>query len=126
MLKDANGMESMNCPEWWPLPDGRPIGEKRAPELIKYIRGKAVPVIEIAKSYLQQRHPTQEIKVRESQAASIAKLSLARQMTAIPIATVSSGKGADAHIVRIALDREGHIIANLSKPSEPVMRSVSM
>lgn len=119
-------MEQANCPEWWPLPDGRKIGDKRAAELVDYVRGRATPVIDIAKSYLQQRHPTQEIKVRGSQPASIAKLALERTMTGIPVGTVSSGKGTEAHIVRLRLDRTGHITADLSKPTEPVMRSVSM
>ena len=119
-------MEQVNCPEWWPLPDGRPLGEKRAAELVAYVRERAEPVIAIAKSYLTQRHPGQDIKVRNPQPASLAKLALDRRMTGLPVGTVSVGKGSDAHIVRIALDRNGHITANLSKSTEPVMRSVSM
>ncbi|HYI25352.1 MAG TPA: hypothetical protein VD767_08090, partial [Thermomicrobiales bacterium] len=76
--------------------------------------------------YLQTRHPGQEIRVRGSKPTAIAKLSLKPSMTGIPIGTVSAGTGGKAHVVRIALDRAGHITANLSKPTEPVMRSVSM
>ena len=119
-------MQQPMCPEWWPLPDGRPIGEKRAEELNRYIRDKVTPVIDIARSYLQQRYPTAEIKVRSSAATSLAKLALSREMTAIPVGSVSAGKGVQAHVIRIGLDRGGSITANLSKPTEPVMRSVSM
>jgi hypothetical protein len=119
-------MEQQQCPEWWPLPDGRKIGDKRAAELVAYVRSRATPIIDIARSYLQQRHPGQDIRVRGSQAGAIAKLALERHMTGIPVGTVTAGTGGNAHIVRIGLDRTGHITAHLSKPSEPVMRSVSM
>jgi hypothetical protein len=119
-------MNQPQCPEWWPLPDGRPVGQKRAAELAAFVRQHATPVIEIARSYLSQRHPGQDIRVRASQPASLAKQALARNMTGIPVGTVSIGKGSTGHTIRIALDRDGHITANLSKPTEPVMRSVSM
>lgn len=119
-------MHSPTPPTWWPLPDGRPLGEKRAAELAAYVKATATPVIEIARAYLGQRHPGEVVRVRTSQPASLAKLALARTMTGIPVGTVSIGKGTTAHVIRIALDRNGHITAYLSKPTEPVMRSVSM
>ena len=119
-------MNTPTPPAWWPLPDGRPIGDKRAAELAAYIRANATPVIDIARAYLGQRHPGQDIRVRAAQPASLAKLSLARTMTGIPVGTVSIGKGSTAHVIRILFERDGHITANLSKPTEPVMRSVSM
>ncbi len=119
-------MNVPNCPEWWPLPDGNPIGDERATELVAYIRDRATPVIDIAKSYLQQRNPGQEIRVRGSKAGAIAKMSLDRHLTSIQIGTVAAGTGGNAHIVRIGLDRAGHITAYLSRPSEPVMRSVTV
>jgi len=119
-------MHQPTPPAWWPLPDGRPIGEKRAAELAAYVRATATPVIDIARAYLDQRHPGQDIRVRSAQPASLAKLALARTMTGIPVGTVSTGKGSTAHVIKIALDRDGHITANLSKATEPVMRSVSM
>jgi hypothetical protein len=93
---------------------------------VTYVRQRSVPVIEIARAYLGQRHPGQEIRVRGSQPAAVARLMLQRSMTGIPIATVSAGKGSDAHHVRIVLERSGEITARLSRPTEPVMRSVSM
>jgi hypothetical protein len=118
-------MKPQRPPEWWPVADGSTIGEERASELVAYIRDRATPIIDIAKSYLQQRHPGQDIRVRGSKAAAIAKLSLSPNMTGIPIGTVTAGTGGNAHVVRIGLDRAGNITAHLSKPSEPVMRSVS-
>lgn len=119
-------MHQPQCPTWWPLPDGRPVGEKRATELATYIRDTATPVIDIARAYLSQRHPGQPIRVRAAQPASLAKLTLSRNLIGIPVCTVSTGKGSTAHVIRIALERDGHITAYLSKPSEPVMRSVRM
>ena len=119
-------MTESACPTWWPLPDGRPIGTTRAPELVAYVRQRAVPVIEIARAYLGQRHPGADIAIRNAQPAAVAKLALDRTMTGIPMATVSVGKGKDAHVVGIALERTGEISARLSRTTEPVMRSVSM
>ena len=124
--QEKDVMSTPRCPEWWPLPDGSTIGDDRANELVAFIRDRATPIIDIAKSYLQTRHPGQDIKVRGSRATAIAKLSLAPHMTGIPIGTVTAGAGGNAHIVRIGLDRAGHITAHLSNPSEPVMRSVSL
>ncbi len=95
-------MNQQRCPEWWPLPDNTKIGDERAGELVEYIRSRATSVIDIA------------------------KLALEPHMTGIPIGTVSAGTGGTAHIVRIGLDRAGRVTAYLSRPSEPVMRSVSM
>lgn len=119
-------MNQPQPPPWWPLPDGRPIGEKRATELAAWVRATATPVIDIARAYLGQRHPGQDIRVRAARPASLAKLSLSRTMTGIPVGTVSTGKGTTGHTIRIALNRDGHLTAYLSKPTEPVMRSVSM
>jgi hypothetical protein len=119
-------MNQQRCPEWWPLPDNTKIGDERAGELVEYIRSRATPVIDIANAYLKQRHPGQEIRIRSSRASAIAKLALEPHMTGIPIGTVSAGTGGTAHIVRIGLDRAGRVTAYLSRPSEPVMRSVSM
>jgi hypothetical protein len=119
-------MDHPTCPAWWPLPDGRPIGDKRAPELLAYVRDRSVPVIDIARAYLGQRHPGQPIRVRGAQPAAIARVALARTQTGIPVATVSVGKGNSGHVIRIILERSGEITARLSRPTEPVMRSVSM
>lgn len=114
------------CPEWWPLPDGQPIGEERARELVTYIRDRSTPVIEIAKAYLKQRYPAEDIKVRESRFGSLARQSLTPDLTGITIGSVSAGTGRAAHNVSLGLERTGRITANLSKTTEPVMRSVSM
>jgi len=119
-------MTELTCPTWWPLPDGRPVGVTRAPELVAYVKQGAGPVIEIARAYLGQRHPGEAIAIRTAQPAAVAKLALDRAMTGIPVATVTAGKGRNAHVVRIALERTGEITARLSRPTEPVMRSVSM
>lgn len=124
--EDDPDMNQQRCPEWWPLPDNTPIGEERAAELVEYIRSRATPIIDIANAYLKQRNPGQEIRVRSSRVGAIAKLALEPHMTGIPIGTVSAGIGGNAHIVRIGFDRAGRVTASLSKPSEPVMRSVSM
>jgi hypothetical protein len=112
--------------EWWPLPDGQKVGDERAAELAGYVRERAAPVVEIAKVYLRQRNPEQEIKVSEARARALSKQSLTSQMTEIPIATVTAGTGSTAHVIRIGLERTGRITAHLSKASDPVMRSVSV
>lgn len=116
----------MKAPEWWPPVDGEPIGEERARELVAYLRERAPAILEIARQYLEERCPAHELQTYAAPATSIAAMTLERHMTRLPIGAVYCGAGGTAVMVSISLERNGALVANLSGPTDPVQRWVSV
>jgi hypothetical protein len=119
-------LQSTTPPEWWPPADGEPIGEERARELVAYIRQRAPAVLEVAREHLEQRHPGQAIRTYAVPASQLATATLDRHMSRLAIGTVYVGAGGTSVQVTIGLERNGALVADLSRPTDTVQRWVSV
>ena len=54
---DGGVFSVMDRPAWWPLPDGEPIGEERAGELVRWLRTEAPAAADLTRDCLWVHHP---------------------------------------------------------------------
>jgi hypothetical protein len=116
----------MSPPAWWPTDDGEPIGEERARDLVGYLRERAPAILELARQHLEQLHPGQAIRTYAVPASQLATASLERHMSRLAIGTVYCGMGGTSVQVTIGLERNGALVADLSRPTDTVRRWVSV
>ena len=111
----------MQRPGWWPPPDGEPIGEERAGELVRWLRTVAPAAVDAARAYLRGHHPDAEISMYAVPVSVLARQALAPSMRGLAIGSVSVPATSGARdIVGIALQRDGRLALTIREPGEPV------
>lgn len=103
-------VERVTRPTWWPPPDGEPIGEERATELVAWLKGIAPPAVELAQSHLLRQSPDTPVFLYAVPARSIAALTLDADMRGLCIGCLSiPGTSGKPTTIGIALQRNGRL-----------------
>ncbi len=110
-------------PEWWPLPDGEPIGEGRARELVRWLRTVAPVAVEAATARLQARSSGAEVRTYAVPARTLARQSLDVTMRGLSIGSVSRAASSGAtDTIGIALQRDGRLAITVREPGNAAQR----
>jgi len=97
----------LECPQWWPLADGEPIGEQRAQELMRYLRTVAPAAVDQARAHLATIASDAQISTHAITTAALAKQSLSEGMRDMSIGVVSATCSIVGHCVPAVGSRGG-------------------
>lgn len=95
---------------WWPPPDGEPLGQARAEELVAMLILLADPVAEDAEADLRRRvgHHAAVIRSRAS-FSYLAHMALAPEMEALRVGLVYAERDGDVQQNSLQLRRDGRL-----------------
>ena len=113
----------MSRPAWWPPPDGEPIGEERARDLVRWLRTVAPAAVDQARNYLATHAPNSPQSRHAVKASQLATFAFAEGMRGMPLGSVSVQGAQGPHgTVGIALQRDGRLAITVREPGERVQR----